>query len=151
VGELHSGTLLTTPKLQEWAAGVVPNQVWMMEVSQGWNWNLDLSSRLCLTVNSNVDLQTVSICTVEWRNTGSSCPVPWNVEWRRVSLCLYQIELVLIKADLTNGRSTFFCQLERSTELTIQRRGTHSSFSNNQSQPELSWKALAQNWPITKS
>jgi len=31
-GELHSGTLLTTPKLQEWAAGVVPNQVWMFEV-----------------------------------------------------------------------------------------------------------------------
>jgi len=32
VGELQSGTLLATPKLQGRAAGVILNQVWMMEV-----------------------------------------------------------------------------------------------------------------------
>ena len=32
MGEIHSGTLLTTPELQGGSAGVVPSWVWMLVV-----------------------------------------------------------------------------------------------------------------------
>ena len=31
MGALHSGTLLTTPQLQGWSAGIIPSEVWMLE------------------------------------------------------------------------------------------------------------------------